>query len=367
MVLAIDRWIRPVYPGLIFFFILTCCKPPSETLPVVSIVWEDDRAIGVLIPVQFTDSIPESSISTALTIHLMSGGDQPAILGEYTSASGGVIFKPLIPFTRTLKYEIRLKNQHVAMFEVPGSNLDRPRITGIYPSADTLPENLLKIYIAFSRPMREHESLDHIKLVRNDVDTLPDVFLDLKPELWNREGTQLTLWLDPGRIKRDLQPNRRMGAPLTPGQSYKVVILGSWEDQNGSALQGVYEKDFVVSHRDTLSPDPDDWVLRIPLSGSSNPLEIEFTGPLDYALVQEAIGVYDQEGSVIEGKKECALNETLFRFMPTRPWAKGKYSLRVETRLEDLAGNNLMRPFDRDVTATPVKTQEFYVRDFIIR
>ena len=39
-------------------------------------------------------------------------------------------------------------------------------------------------------------------------------FLDLQPELWNAEGTVLTLWLDPGRIKRDLIPNKELGIPL---------------------------------------------------------------------------------------------------------------------------------------------------------
>ena len=363
----VDMRIGPIYQGLIFLLILTCCKPPSETVPVVSIVWDEDRAVGVFIPKQFIDSLSGTSISKALSIHLMSGGDQPAILGEYSIGTGGVIFKPMIPFTRKLKYEIRLENQHVAMFEVPTATTDQPRVTGIYPSADTLPENLLKVYIAFSRPMREHSSLDHVKLISNEVDTLSDVFLDLEPELWNRERTQLTLWLDPGRIKRDLQPNRRMGAPLTRGQFYKILVLGSWEDQAGAALQGVYKKDFVASHRDTLSPDPEEWVLRIPLSGSSNPLEINFPEPLDYSLVREAIAVFDESGRVIEGTTDCVMKETLFQFRPVRPWAKGKYSLRVETRLEDLAGNNLVRPFDRDITATAVKPQDIYVRDFIVR
>ena len=81
----------------------------------------------------------------------------------------------------------------------------------IYPTQDTVPENLLKIYLQFSKPMREGQALRHIELLKNNRDTLPGVFLDLQPELWNVDRTTLTVWLDPGRIKRDLQPNGPIG------------------------------------------------------------------------------------------------------------------------------------------------------------
>ena len=41
---------------------------------------------------------------------------------------------------------------------------------------------------------------------------MKSIFLELENELWNPEHTQLTLWLDPGRIKRDLIPNQRKRA-----------------------------------------------------------------------------------------------------------------------------------------------------------
>ena len=77
-----------------------------------------------------------------------------------------------------------------------------------------MPENLLKIYLRFSHPMREGQSDKYISLIKNGKDTLPDVFLNLQPELWNEDRTVLTVWLDPGRIKRDLQPNLKLGNPL---------------------------------------------------------------------------------------------------------------------------------------------------------
>jgi hypothetical protein len=42
--------------------------------------------------------------------------------------------------------------------------------------------------------------------------------------------------------------------------------------------------------------------------------------------------------------------EEKVNFTPAKPWSAGTYKLQIETRLEDLAGNNLGRLFDRDLT-----------------
>ncbi len=41
--------------------------------------------------------------------------------------------------------------------------------------------------------------------------------------------------------------------------------------------------------------------------------------------------------------------ETGFLFTPEKPWETGLYKLQVESRLADLAGNNLNRLFDVDL------------------
>ena len=69
--------------------------------------------------------------------------------------------------------------------------------------------------------MQEGQALENITVIKNGKDTIPSIFLDLQPELWNKERTILTLWLDPGRIKRDLQPNKKLGLPLELGALIK--------------------------------------------------------------------------------------------------------------------------------------------------
>jgi hypothetical protein len=51
-----------------------------------------------------------------------------------------------------------------------------------------------------------------------------------QPNLWNKEATALTHWLDPGRIKRDLQPNQRLGNPLVFGEHCTLVVDRRWKN-----------------------------------------------------------------------------------------------------------------------------------------
>ena len=74
--------------------------------------------------------------------------------------------------------------------------------------------------------------------------------------------------------------------------------------------------------------------------------------------------VKDQKGANVKGTFECD-GEKKCRFIPEIAWKPGDYLLVIESRLEDLAGNNLNRPFDRDVTQgkTPL-SRATYERKF---
>ncbi|WP_332367515.1 Ig-like domain-containing protein [Spirosoma telluris] len=200
-----------------------------------------------------------------------------------------------------------------------------------------------------------------MSLVRNKTDTLPGVFLDLQPELWNADRTMLTLWLDPGRIKRDLQPNKRLGTPLQAGRQYQLVVSSAWPDQQGATLAKLVTKTFVTVQRDSLSPVPAQWTLAQPGSGSVQPLNVSFGEALDYSLLTETLHVLTETGKPVSGKWQVGDEEKQSSFKPDVPWQTGMYRLRVEGRLEDLAGNNLNRPFDRDITRKeiPNKSQSF--------
>ncbi len=73
-------------------------------------------------------------------------------------------------------------------------------VAAVYPSAQVLPENLLRFYIQFSAPMSRGEAYRHIHLLDAVGKPVPDPFLELDEELWSGDGCRFTLLFDPGRI-----------------------------------------------------------------------------------------------------------------------------------------------------------------------
>ncbi len=347
------NWIRPhAGYGLIFFVLMVFCSCSSSSEnDQIRIRWRGKTAEGVDIPQSLTAGLPSDSVASLLKIRLVDSNPSVSILGDYLLESETITFTPLIPFTRGLQYEILLLNEPVSTFSIPvADSADAPELLGIFPSQDTLPENLLKIYLRFSQPMQEGKSADYVALVSNNSDTLKGAFLNLQPELWNEDRTILTLWLDPGRIKRDLQPNRLLGNPLQRGDSYQLLVSAEWKNQLGTSLPKTYHKSFVASLRDSLSPVPAKWKIMVPSSGTRQSAKIEFNEPLDYSLIAESLSIMDRNGRVVKGKWEIGKEEKVAYFKPLYSWKAGNYTLQVLTILEDLAGNNLNRPFDLDVT-----------------
>ena len=167
-------------------------------------------------------------------------------------------------------------------------------------------------------------------LLRNGVDTVEAAFLDLRPPLWDREGKMLTLWLDPGRIKRDLKPNQTLGAPLTKGNTYKLVLTNQWRAADGEPLKEIYSRQFFVRERDGSSPVPERWKVTTPSSGSSDSLRIEFDEGLDFLLLQESIHVVDERAADVSGTIHPAPAETGLAFVPASSWRAGRYQIKVE-------------------------------------
>lgn len=337
---------------LILFSLLLlvgCVKSQDASKTKITLLRKNGRTTGLSIPLRQLAAVSEADIAKLLKIQLAASSVKTAILGEYIIRKDSVIFEPLIPFTEGLRYEVLLENRLLSEIEIPRPT-DSPELIGMYPTQDTLPENLLKFYFAFSRPMVEGHSLQYIILLDAKGDTLPNTFLNLQPELWNAERTILTLWLDPGRIKRDLQPNKLLGTPLTEGKRYTLLVSDQWPDEQGATLKQTYTKNFVVTARDITSPKIKNWTINTPSKGTLQPLEVNIKEALDHILLQNTIRIIDSGGKIINGSIQVEDKKKSILFIPATPWLVGSYKLMIESRLEDLAGNNLNRLFDRDIT-----------------
>ena len=337
--------------NLLFFLLIqsAACGPEQKE---IRILWKDEKAIGIEISKKSLSNFPKDSILYHISVRLSAAMDTVGILGDY-KLTPEIQFIPVIPFTRGLRYEVFYESEKIGIFNIPlAAEADRPQVLAFYPSSDTLPENLLKIYLQFSHPMREAQAEKYIQLIKNGKDTVRDVFLYLQPELWNNENTVLTILLDPGRIKRDLQPNLRLGSPLTEKATYQLIISKQWPDKPGRILQKDFTHHFWVGPRDSLSPVVENWPLQLPKAMSRSALQINFKEPLDHFLITDCLQIINNKGVRVKGTLITSDNDTQVNFIPDNAWQEMEFRVEIEPRLEDLAGNNLNRLFDRDITQT---------------
>lgn len=345
--------------SLIFFVLLFLLACRQNKKGEIAIEWNNNQATGIIVPTALLEEVD----SVSQLLHVRVQNNETAMLGNYSVRDGYVLFQPLVPLSRGLAYEIFFRNKLIGGIHVPIADAaNAPKLIAVYPSADTLPENLLKIYVQFSAPMREGQALQHIHLLDERNDTLPDIFLDLQPELWNKERTVLTLWLDPGRIKRELIPNEQMGNPLQKGQYYTLSVSRNWKDAQGLPLRQEYKRKLIVGGRDSNPPQPQLWKIDLPKAGTVEPLRVNYQEPLDYYLLQETIRIVDEKENRIEGSMRIVNKEKGFEFVPAKPWRTGNYYIEIASYLEDLAGNNLARLFDRDIRNQPPKKEQAFVR-----
>lgn len=277
------------------------------------------------------------------TLQVYVAGAADPVLGASAREGGALVFRPRYPFLRGVPYRVVAGEVERVITLRPDDPPPPARLTRICPSADVLPENQLKFYLHFSGPMPRGELYRRVALYegRRKVE-LP--FLELGEELWDPENRRVTLLFDPGRVKRGLTPREQEGPALERGKSYTLVVDGAWPDVWKRPLGKDVRKTFTVGPPDETRPDPKTWAWELPTSGTREPLTLTFPEPLDAALLERVVRVEDVRGVVALEKAE-----TVWRFTPEAPWPAGPRALLVDTVLEDLAGNNLERPFEVDV------------------
>jgi len=273
----------------------------------------------------------------------------PAILGSSRIDGGVLIFEPRFPLQPGLRYRA-VYGTTSATFEIPKGDLTPTTVVEqVYPSTSRLPENQLKFYIHFSAPMSRGEAYRRMRLLDESGRPVQLPFLELDEELWDRDGKRLTIFFDPGRVKRGLLPREEVGPPIEAGKRYTLVIDRDWRDAEGKLLRTGFQKSFQVGPPDHDPPDPRTWKLQAPGAGTSDPLSVEFPKPMDHALLLGLLDVTDPRGNSIPGSVQVEREETRWLFTPRDPWPAGQYFVVAGTTLEDLAGNTLNRPFEVDV------------------
>jgi hypothetical protein len=271
--------------------------------------------------------------------------------GRFEAHGGDTFFRPRFPFVAGMRYSLLVDGKEAGAILRPADT--RPavaRVVAIYPGAAELPLNHLRFYFAFSHPMSEGFAAGAIRVRRADTgETLEDVFLSTPPELWDPRRVRLTMLLDPGRIKRGLVPHEEAGYPLVEGIPIEVVVEEGFRDAEGRTLRESVVRRYQVGPTVSSRVDTDLWTIKPPAAGSREPLAVRFDRPLDRALLERCLRVCDLTGGYVGGTISIGDGECSWCFAPESPWSDGTYTLVVDSRLEDLAGNSIRRVFDRDL------------------
>ncbi len=296
-------------------------------------------------------------------------GAVPAMAGRLVPDGGDLCFVPRFGFVDGTTYVVTIDDRTVDGFTIDGFSKDsvdgpvrlhrrRPElpattdVLGIYPSAPSVPRNLLRLYVWFSAPMSEGSAAEHVRLTDSAGAPLRNALLPSENELWDAERRRLTVLLDPARIKRGLASNREIGYPLRSGAAVRLVVDSGFRDAHGSHLRAPAERAYVVGHNERRHVDPLVWTLSTPPVGTVEPMEVGFDRPLDHGLLARCLRVVGPDHRPVDGLSVIGPGERSWRLIPQRGWLPGTHQLLVDPGLEDLAGNSVARVFDRDLTRT---------------
>ena len=286
----------------------------------------------------------------------------PPVLGSYSIEAGLVRFTPMFPLDPGRAYvvtfdpsryvDVKTRLPVVSVVALPArTTTPTARVARVYPTANVLPENQLKVYIYFSEPMRASNGLPYVKLLDETGNEVRSAFLPLGDVLgtglWDPARQRYTVFFDPGRIKQGLVLSAELGRSVDEGATYTLLVDNAWPDAKGNPLVEGFQKEFRVGPPDTEPIDLARWDLsELPGQGTREGLVVSFSEPLDHGLLSRALRVTTRSGDPIEGEIEISEGETVWTFLPHEEWAGGGHSILVFSFLEDLAGNRVGAPFE---------------------
>lgn len=299
-------------------------------------------------------------------VRVFRGDAKTPLFGNVTHEGKAVCFAPALPFVPGETYRVEFQTADGAWstqsLRLEPAKAGAPTVR-LAPMPAVLPANALKLYLHFSQPMEQGVFLERLTLHRQDGSVVQGAFRET--ELWSPDGKRLTLWLHPGRQKTGVNLNTDEGPVLREGETHTLKVAASWRSDKGAALGKETSFAITAAVADHACPEPQRWQISTPKAGTRDALRIDFDEALDPAMLASALGV-NRGKTRLSGVVQVAPDARSWSFTPGGAWSAGAYWLEIDPLLEDLAGNNLLGPFevDRDQPVTPAKPPvlEFEVR-----
>ena len=215
----------------------------------------------------------------------------------------------------------------------------------IKPSIDSIPVNILRFYIQFSKPMQEMDILKHNKLTNEDGKNITGVFFENQYELWNNDRTEVTLIVDPGRVNLGLLANNKMGRAFDEGKRYTFTVDSLLLDFNDQKLAKSYSQIFYAIAEDRTPPNPKIWELKLPKNKTKDLLTINANDKIDHISANTLIKII-MNNTEVKGNFVLQKNMQNILFYPDKNWKKGNYQIVIHPNLEDIAANSVNQTFD---------------------
>lgn len=221
-----------------------------------------------------------------------------------------------------------------------------PRLVRVFPSSETLPENLLRVHLYFDEPPCVDSISRAVRLFDQADGEVIHPFLDLPEGLWDPAGTRLTLVLHPARIKSGLAAREVMGPAVRRGRTYRLEIdLGLLAGEKASG-RFVHPHDFDVGDPLVDVIRPTAWSVIPAPAGALAPLRIAFDRTMDRLGLEDGFAIKGPDGEVIAFDLSVGPGERDVRLTPQRPWRGGPHQLWMSPDLEDVAGNRIASGFE---------------------
>lgn len=243
---------------------------------------------------------------------------------------------------------------------------NQPKVLAVYPTTDSIPVNVLRFYIQFSNPMQEMDILKHIKLTTEEGKNITGVFFENQYELWNKDRTEVTLMVDPGRVKLGLLANNKKGRAFDEGEKYILKIDSLLLDFNEQKLSKSFTKTFIAIKEDSTAPNMGIWQIELPKAKTKEAIAINFKDKIDHISAQSLLKIYLND-KPITGEILVKNGGQEWFFIPDIKWKKGNYKIIANQILEDISANSINQKFDHKVEDFKQKKQKDLTLIFIIK
>ena len=228
-----------------------------------------------------------------------------------------------------------------------------------YPRLESVPSNALRFYLVFPEAMTTGDIFTHLQLIDTEKNTpIAGAFREV--ELWSPDSRRLTVWLHPGRQKTGVNLNEDEGPVLIEGHRYSLVLSRHATTARGTSLPADLTLEFNVGPPDHEAPHPSRWKVSAPKANTIEALRIDFDQPIDRGMAGSIVVDGGQAADLVQLDDRSMT----WSFIPWRKWTTGQHFIEVSPDLEDMAGNNLIRPFEVEVSpaSNPRATERKPVR-----